>query len=428
MQNSQPLTARAAELRDAIESYFIDENGILRYNININTMKPFTEEELEPYEVACVGGGKAARWTYEDSMFCSGYYILSLVEEYRVTKDEAVRKKADKFFDDLLILINECQTVAPGYIGKPWGGVPSDNTNVEQTGRLIFGLHEYHSITDNKRKSQIDRIITTNTDWWISRDYKNYQTPDDAVPCELLPGYVGAMMTQVYLAYLHGGDRKYRDECERLIRQYSADQFPARLSSQWMPVDENGMKIRRIALWHTAIGHSLWLLTKYFPEGAPWWRERFADNWHKDIKLGLGPDGMTAISVRVNLATETELPFKPEEAGFYGEITDWHRQHNALGWFWIGAEKSGHFSAFMALMATMLADAAPWMRAEAQKTAHSILTQVGLRQLCWGSDSDGTQTFEKRAHRNFSLSSKAISPWLAAYWMGRRTGLVAPEL
>ena len=76
------LRQRARNMRDTIETYFIDDRGHLRYNINKNTMKPFTEDELAGMEVASVGSTTAGRWTYEDTMFLSGIYLWALSEEY----------------------------------------------------------------------------------------------------------------------------------------------------------------------------------------------------------------------------------------------------------------------------------------------------------------------------------------------------------
>lgn len=422
--NESIIEDRAHDFRQTIEDCFIDESGLLQYNINIETMRPFTEEELEPFEITASGSTKAGRWTYEDTMFCSGLYLWSLVEEFKVTGNVEIKSKAEHFFENLTKVLDKSDQIESGYIGKPWGGEPSLETTLDQTLYLCFGLHAFCSISEGEYKEQASRIIIRNTDWWIRRNYKNFQAPSDVLPVWLLPSHVGAMMAQVYLSTLHSQDDKYFKECQRLIKLYEADAFDTRRSVTWLPVDHQGRKVRGVALWHHAMAFSQWLFIHEWTDRKKYWQERFVEQWHKELKLGLRPDGMTDMCVRVNLATETETPFNLGEAGFLGELTEWHITKNATGWRWTSAMQSGYFSCHVALSACLLADTVPWMREPATEVVKSVRDNIDLKKHLWAYDPDGKQVYEKRKHWTKSLTSKGLSAWLLTYWMARRIKLI----
>ena len=414
----------AAGLGEVVESCFIDDSGWLRCNINCNTMKPFTEAELEPYEITSLGASKAERWTYEDTMFCSGLYLWALVEEFKVTGNDEVRSRGERFFDDLMKLIEQFNRIEPGYIGKPWGARPSRETTIDQTLYLCFGLHAYHSIADSSRQKKISETIVNNADWWIGRDYRNFQTPDNMKPVWLNPSHVSGTMSQVYLAHLHSSESKYLDECNRLIGEYGADEFAVRESPRWLPVGEDGLRVRLIALWHHAGALSLWLLADRWEERTEYWQERFEEQWHKELKLGLRPDGMAYSCLRVNVEDECEVPFGEHEAGFVGDISEAQKQSNSVGHSWASAAQSGCVAAHIAFSACLLADAVPRMKPSAREVIKRVIRNTDVSRFLRTHDPDGRQVYEKRRHWLSSLTSKGIAAWLLAYWMARRLRLL----
>lgn len=422
--NCSVLENRAYDFRNTIEDHFIDEKGLLRCNINIKTMQPFTEKELEPFEITASGSTKAGRWTYEDTMFCSGLYLWSLVEEFKVTGNVEIKSKAQNFFEDLTKILKKSDKIESGYIGKPWGGEPSLETTLDQTFYLCMGLHAFCSISEGKDKKQASKIIVRNTDWWINRDYKNFQTPSDAIPVWLLPSHVGAMMAQVYLAYVHSHDDRFLDEVQKLIKSHQADLFLTRQSSQWLDADKDGLKVRRIALWHHAIAMALWLLNDIWPERSAYWKERLAGHWLEELKLGLKPDGTANQCVRVNLKDGKEVPFRLDEAGFFGEETAQIKRNHAQGWRWVSALESGCTSAHIGLSAALMADAIKWENSEAIDSLKTIMNKLTVSDMTRAHDPDGKQCYEPRRHWLDSLSSKGLATWLLTYWFSKRTGLI----
>ena len=415
---------RAEQLHDLIDRYFIADNGFLRYNINRQTLRPFTEKELEGCEVVWDGTDTADRWTYEDTVYTSGIYFWALAEAYKVSGDERHRQRADRLFDGLVPLFQACSEIEPGYIGKPWGAKPSRNTTLDQTFYLTTGLHEYHTIANDDRKPKIDQVITSNADWWIRRDYYNFDHPTDVQAIWTKPSHSGPMMTQMYLAYLHGRDERYLTACQDLIERFDADVFLPRQSPQWEPVDERGLKARRSALWHQSMAWALHILARHWPDRLAHWQERFVEQWNKEMKLGLRDDGLTYITVRVALADEREVPFGLDEAGPRTPTPGSYIAPNSAHWRWVCAGVSGYFSAHTAVSAALMADVVPWMRGPASKTVHTVLEQVGPDELVWAMDPDGRQLPPKRGHWPRSLTSKGITAWLLAYWISRRIGLL----
>ena len=80
-----PSVETAHAFREMIEQHFFDARGLLIYNLNRRTLRPFTDAELAGCSVPHTDETPAGRWTYEDTMFCSGLYFWALAEEYRVT-------------------------------------------------------------------------------------------------------------------------------------------------------------------------------------------------------------------------------------------------------------------------------------------------------------------------------------------------------
>ena len=64
------------------------------------------------------------------------------------------------------------------------------------------------------------------------------------------------------------------------------------------------------------------------------------------------------------------------------------------------------------------------MRGPAEEALLCVLTNIDVPQLTWATRIDGTQYHESRRHHFDSLTSKGITAWLCAYWMGRRLGIV----
>jgi len=428
------LEERAFSIQDVIEEHFFDDRGWLMERINMHTMKPYGKHELaeesqgydddEPEPATA-----AERATYEDTMFCTGLYLWSLTEQHLVTGDDASKRIADRIFDDLQPLIAMNDKIEKGYIGKPWGGRPRRRTTLDQTFYFTFGLHRYAEMADEAQKRRVGEIIAANVDWWMGRDYCDFQYPDEEVSGWLSPAFGGAMMAEVFLAYLRTGNRKYLDECRRLNQAQKTDWFPVHRIHRWLPVDENGRKIRLLAMWHHAIALALWALAKGDPERLPHWQERFVDHWHKELKLGLRDDGLTDTCIRLNLKDGTEEPIGLDELRYVTEKPGYEEQvkHNLKLQFLLTAAKSSYYSAHTAVSAVLMAETVPWMADEARRVLDCVLPQLDLTKLTPFVDPDGRQWPEEREHDMETLTSFGMTAWLIAYWQGRRLGLVPDD-
>jgi hypothetical protein len=383
------LEQRARHMLDVLEKYFFDAKGLLLYNINRRTMRPFTKAELAETDV----------WTYEDTMFCTGLYLWALSEAWQVTGDAGAQQIGRRVFRDLQPLLAENDAIEPGYIGKPWGGHPAQHTTLDQTFYFCMGLYSFTKMADAQERRRAGEVIVANVEWWRRQKYFHGDS-------WLSPSHGGAMLAQVYLAFLHSGDAEYSSECERLVREHRLDEFPVRRSFRWEPADAaTGLKIRRYALWHHALAPALWLLCLNWRQRAPHWQERFVEQWHKELKLGWTNDGLAYLAVCVDLRDETEAPLPLE-----GHSLEF------------GAAKSGYFAAHIALSAVLLAEAVPWMRETVAPMIRCVLEKVDWPQLTWISGRDADQINNGRDHLAHSLTSKGITAWLLAYWLSRRIG------
>jgi len=425
------LEARAAAMRETIEAHFFDDRGWLIERINRETMRPYARDELpeaaQGYTDDDAEPATAAeRATYEDTMFCTGLYLWGLVEQHRVTGERAARAVADRVFDDLQPLIAANDRIQPGYIGKPWGGRPRRRTTLDQTWYFTFGLHRYMEIADGARRRRAGEIIAANVDWWMGRDYHDFQFPGEAVSGWLSPAFGGCMTAEVVLAHLATGEARYRDEWHRLQRVHKTDWFPTRRLHRWLPVDETGRKTRLIAMWHHAVAPALWTMAKAEPDRLPHWQERFVDWWRRELRLGLRDDGLTDVCVRVNLADETEEPIRPEEARLVTERPEYAElcRRNLKLQSWLCAARSSYFSAHTAVSAALLAETVPWMAEEARRALHCVLGQLDVMDFVEFTDPDGRQWPPERRHNLHTLTVFGMAAWLVAYWHARRLGLI----
>lgn len=418
------LEDRARTFRDTIEEHFFDERGILICNVNRHTLLPFTEKDLADSIVTLSGSSRAGRWAYEDTMFCVGMYLRALVEEYQVTQDPDVKAIADRIFDDLQPMIQQGHDIDPGYIGKPWGGEVQKSTTIDQTWFFNLGLYLYAQIADTNRAKRAGEIIAGNVDWWMRRDYRTFGLPADAPPAFLNPFQGGAALAQTYLAFLSTGNDEYVVECDRLNREYQTDEFQVRRSSNWHPVNEQGLKTRSWAFFHFLLGWGLWLLAENNPDRRTWWQERFVDQWHRDIKLGMCDDGLAYLAVRVNLKDDSEVPIRQAEADYIrSEDFEGLKKQNLQHRRWASAAKSSHISTHIACCAVQLAESVPWMRAEVEDLIRCVLQNVDLPKCVWIEDPDGTQWPGDERQYTESLAVRCITPWLITYWKARRLGM-----
>jgi len=425
------LEEQAKSVQDTIEEHFFDERGWLIERINRHTMKPYGKYELDEsaqgYSDDDPDPATAAeRATYEDTMFCTGLYLWALAEQYAVTKDESVKAIADRIFDDIQPLIDMNDEIDKGYIGKPWGGRPRRRTTLDQTFYFTFGLNRYTEMADERRTKRVGEIISGNVDWWMGRNYRDFQYPDEEVSGWLSPAFGGAMCAEVLLAYLRTGDSKYLEEGRRLDRVHKTDWFPVHRIRRWLSVNEKGRKTRLLAMWHHAIPLALWVRATHEPDRLPYWQERFVDHWHQELKLGLRADGLTDTCVRLNLADGREEPIGLDETRYITERPEYEQEakNNLKLQFLLTAAKASYYSAHMAVSAVLMAETVPWMREEAKRVLDCVLPQLDLTKLAPFIDPDGKQWPEERKHDMETLNSFGMTAWLIAYWQGRRLGLV----
>ena len=425
------LEDRAKSTQKMIEDHFFDKRGWLMECLNMHTMKPYGRDEL-PEEASGysdddpIPATAAERKTYEDTMFCTGLYLWSLSEQYAVTGDEEPRKIADRIFDDLQPLIAMNDEIEKGYIGKPWGARPRRRTTLDQTFYFTFGLNRYSEMADPQRQKRIAEIVSGNVDWWMGRNYCDFQYPDEKISGWLSPAFGGAMMAEVFLAWLQTGEKKYQDECERLNKVHKTDWFPVQRIRRWLDTDDKGRKIRLLAMWHHAMPLALWLLGRHAPERLPYWQERFVDHWRQELKLGLRDDGLTDSCVRLNLATGTEEPIGLDEIRYVTERPEYEAgsKNNLRLQFLLTAAKSSYYSTHMAVSAVLMAETVPWMAHESRRVLDCVLPKLDMTRTPIFIDPDGRQWPTGRKHDLETLSTFGMTGWLVAYWQGRRLGLV----
>ena len=170
-----------------IGEYFIDQDGLLIGAINGDTLLPFTNADMKGVRLETTLGAdlgaphkyKLLLMNYEETGMAHGDYLMALLEKYKATGSEQVKKQAHQAFlviKQLADTIAETNPYGRGWWPKPYGGLKDLNemfeTSIDQVTKIVLALAKYdRELATVEERDWIRMQVRAIADWWIHHHY-----------------------------------------------------------------------------------------------------------------------------------------------------------------------------------------------------------------------------------------------------------------
>jgi hypothetical protein len=166
---------------------FLDRHHFVRVGINVNTLAPYTLEDMAGYQVremftvnaGCPYDAKLLIMNYEEADMATGDYLMSLVHKYAVTGEEKVREQVRKVFQAIMLLCHNSFTKNPygrGWLPKPYLGIVEVGEifecSVDQYTKIALGLDWYaRELATPEERAQAEDALVAFAEWWVDHWY-----------------------------------------------------------------------------------------------------------------------------------------------------------------------------------------------------------------------------------------------------------------
>jgi hypothetical protein len=421
------------------------------------SMQRLVDGEVRPFNAADFEGtvglnpavGKleiAGTWEAlqnENSITTSGIYLAS--QAYRIQAEDtpAAREQAAKAFRSIEIIYEMgVKGGQPGWMCKPYGFRPSNQTSPDQYVDACWGLYAYHAVAPADHRRKIEEMLAAFADYWRSVDY-TLTYFGNTWNFGAWGGYGNAKLILVnVLAYHFTGRAVYMDEVRRFLdranwmRGSDVSDWRTRLEEERQKTGQlstyvNGpaqfakhlLKPGEVLFWESAI------LCKFVAVAAEIIQEIQPDllggklphllqEWWEQGSYGTGEDALPYYWFAADFLKGTWRPLPntpplPREQWPLGDpfmaYTSQVRWNEPL--------------ARLLVTSVIACRHAPDLAKRAEQEARHILGLVDETRLHWIVDPDGQQLPQELRYYGQCLSSEMPASFLAAYWRGRRDGL-----
>jgi len=445
-----PLARKAAILQAIYQQVAFSPSEIM-YSMQYyadGEIRPFTAQDFVGKTTLDTHVGKLqldGPWDYlhgENAITASGLYLAAQAYRLKVgAEPEAVDEAARAFHSLERIFEMGVQAGMPGWMCKPYGFRPSNQTSPDQYLHACWGLYTYHAVAPSAHRRRIEDMIIAFADFWRHADYvltyfgNHWDQKNE-------PGYSNATMMLVnVLAYHFSGDPVYRCETEWFrehqywMQRSGVEELRRQYAEQWrasgrvdavpsgMPWVTPLLQPGETLLWEQAclcefaavaadVIHQLQpdLLGDSLPGlMAQWWRQG---------QYGIGDDLLPYYWFALDLVHDTWRPLPSTELA--------PREQWAFGDPLMGAVSQVRWCDPLAraMAASVIAQRhVPAMAEQIRAQATRLMDGTDATRLHWIVDPDGRQLLPEISYYGQCLSSEVPATFLAAYWRGRLEGL-----
>lgn len=213
------LKKNQTEICNFIESYMVDEHGLVLSYLNVDTLKPWTEEEISNYDLSIyqdpARGDNAELLTYEDTLMATGEYASAMLLKYEATNDITAFAMATNQIFALLRVLFEGEYSECGYLPKPHGGLRkakfSHQISPDQYIKVFIALRDFQRYASTSLNKTIDKYLVAMADYFANRNFchpyreRTFVTPDTHyhMLCIIIPS--------LFVAYKITGNKKYKE-------------------------------------------------------------------------------------------------------------------------------------------------------------------------------------------------------------------------
>ena len=419
MGGAHVAAAKAESCEDLIEKSLVDQYGLVRSAVDIDTLRPFPKGY---FDGKCIHDYPGHNWrdfseymSYENVGMCSGAYLAALIWKYKATNNSAVLKMAYRTFRGIKWLYDISQAVEEGFYCKCYGGKLSEQVSSDQYIYTFAGLDQFLEFADAETGKQCRDMCESMVRWWIGKNYSYpYFGRDQNWPLERFPAFS-------WLAWKYTGKREFLDEFNRLcglneVRNRipfgkSREEAIAELTTHEPYFDfEKNTSLRAFSMMPENSESGFLSLEPMLKYGAPeqgLWLEKARKmfDWNKRMHIEHG-----MAKVRMLYDTKTgEITSVEEVMDIPVKSAPW----NSRFYGFIGKTNS-------AMQSVMFARAALGMYEylkdpEMLRISAEILKEVDLRRLYWY---NSKQFPEELKWMNKVFSGDAAVHWLWTYWEG----------
>lgn len=420
-----PLRQKAERLHQVLDEQFFDPQGLMYSYLNIETRKPFTLAEVTGYPIKFPGAPPLHDWfSHENTDVVAGNYLSALCHRARVEPGAETNARIERVLHCLRQVYDMSARVKePGWLCKPYGGKPSNESTNDQYGGAIGGLRELARLPVHPLAAEARRLAVSLCDFWLRHDY---DCPSYGRPAArwMGPNQWGLVsMAFIRVAYQLTGDDKYARETERACREEKCDQAEPRSGSflkNPFP-DRPNIGVRKLAAYHHLVAEYLDALCDAWPERREHWQQLLREFWNKDINMGLDDDGLLFGCYEVDLTTNQWRPVASTGYLFVDGAT--RETVQFLHHHWIGGFKAGSITCQVASSAVKVGRCVPALREECRAVAHKVLTAMDETKMTFVIDPTGKEASPEAGHVHRKMfDGRGPAQWLRAYWQGRELG------
>ncbi len=417
------------------------------------SMQRLVDGEVRPFEPRDFEGAFFVKslkidgaWEYlhgENSITHAGIYLAAQAYRIQVEDTPEARAQAARAFRSLeLIFAMGVKEDKPGWMCKPYGFRPSDQTSPDQYLDACWGLYAYYAVAPADHRRKIEEMVAAFADYWRSVDY-TLTYFGHVWNFGAWGGYGNAKLILVNaLAHHFTGRQVYLDEARKFLDR--ADWTTGSSVTGWRcrlerERREGGLQAHNetpvggwatpllkpgeVLFWETAI-HCKFvvvaaeILQETHPELIGGRLPSIMEMWWEQGCYGTGDDMLPYYWFAADFLKGTwrplpNTPMLPPESWAFGD--PFMGSINQVRW----AEPLAR-----SIVTSVIACRhAPGVAERAGAMVRRIIETLDETRLHWMVDPDGKQLPPEIAYYGQSLSSEMGASFLAAYWRGRKDGL-----
>ncbi|MHB9071676.1 MAG: hypothetical protein ACYC54_15055 [Sedimentisphaerales bacterium] len=411
---TQHLLKKSAEFASVVTDIAMDEDYIVRCEIQADEMRPFTTKDIPSDAFGYRGASHAGFYSYEDAGIATGEFLASQAIRYKVTHDTAAYENAQRAFAGIRFIYNLGKKHKEGFFPKPYDKKISQQISRDQYLFVMTGMKEYYDIADSQTRSEIERMMGTMGNYWINIDYRHTYLSLPA--SSQLTDFMGSLFLGIIrIAYEFSNDPVLLREYYRLLTE---ERLGSRMSETlrglflsgktydggtYFRSNEHSITMKTIAT------DSLW---EYDPEHINIWQEALQKFWDDDLLVSFDPqDGLCYFVMKFDPKTNKTCTVSP------GIIPELENPLNLACLNWGGHHKTA-ISVMLAYSATVIGNRLG--NTSAINTAKSILEKLNLNSFRGFLVPDSSHYPPGEEYRGKILNISFLCTWQWAYWLGRQ--------
>lgn len=230
------LAPEERRVRAFAETHLVDECGLLYSFLNARTLKPWTDAELQAYNLRPVChpnvNHPADYYAYENSLMGTGEYAASQVARFEVTGEGEALATAAYQVGAILQVFHQGELFEKGFLPKPFGGMRkcaySHELSPDQQIKCLVAMRAYQRYAPPAQKRRLDEYIVALADYHQARGFIHPRRESFVVTPENRPHVVSILVPVLRCAYNVTGKASYRDAVSRfdpILDDYAAGKF-----------------------------------------------------------------------------------------------------------------------------------------------------------------------------------------------------------